>query len=74
MHYNTNISIKLIKSSQPTHPNGSRSGPVCHTSRGPYGIPGGYPAGFVRGMETGPRRDNPSGSRMVPVRVPVNEN
>jgi len=56
-------------------PNGSGSGPVCHTSlTGPYGIPGGYPVVFVRGMQTGPRRDNPSGSRIVPVRVSTNDN
>jgi len=54
---------------KPTLPDGSRSGPVCHTSRGPYGIPGGYPAVFVRGIQTGPRRDSPS--RAVPIRVPA---
>jgi len=42
----------------------------CHTSQGPYGIPGGYPAVFVRGIQTGPRWESPS--RAVPVRVPTN--
>jgi len=41
---------------QPTHPNGSRSGPVCHSSWGTCGIPGRYPAVFVRGKQMGPRR------------------
>ena len=39
-----------------------------------YGIPGKYPAVFVRGMQTGSIRDNSSGSRMVPVRIPANKN
>jgi len=72
--------VVFITSAQPTRPDGSRTGPVCHTSRGPYGIPGGRPPVAVRGGLTGPRRDghpvrDPPASRAalrtVPVRVPA---
>jgi len=60
------------------------SAPSQHTqtvpARVPYVIPHGaltgFPAGarqfFVRGMQTGPRRDNPYAGPTVPVRVPAN--
>jgi len=49
--YNLNIYNTKIK---PTHPNGSRSGPVCHSSRGPCGYSRQVPGGF--GPQIGPRR------------------